>query len=180
MAHWRLKIQKQFADEIVKGNKLFEIRKEDDKAFQKGDTVEFGVGATEYYVQGAPFFQTQERHDIHNRNYKITYVLHGWGIQEGYCAFGIKEMETAPSLNNIIREEFGLPPIGQTADRGPELTLAEKLKETKVINEALTMQALRQIKRDCQTLDGCHGCKFEGTQCKIGSEPIDWELDEKE
>ena len=40
MAHWKLKIEKQFADEIVSGMKNFEIRCESDKVFQKGDSVE--------------------------------------------------------------------------------------------------------------------------------------------
>ena len=85
MAHWKLKIDKQFADEIVLGNKTFEVRKEDDKVFQRGDTVEFDVNRQNQYIP--------ETHPISGKVYEITYVLHGWGIEEGTCAFSIKEQD---------------------------------------------------------------------------------------
>lgn len=69
MAHWKLKIDKQFADEIVLGNKTFEVRKEDDKVFQRGDTVEFDVNRHNRYIP--------EEHPILGKVYEITYVLHG-------------------------------------------------------------------------------------------------------
>lgn len=85
MAHWKLRIDKQFADEIFLGNKTFEVRKEDDKVFQRGDTVEFDVNRQNQYIP--------EAHPISGKVYEITYVLHGWGIEEGTCAFSIKEQD---------------------------------------------------------------------------------------
>ena len=76
-----LKIQKPFADEIVKGYKTFEVR-ENDRGFQKGDVVRFTVQDGAF---GVP------HHPIINRLYRITYVLSGWGIKEGYVVFGISE-----------------------------------------------------------------------------------------
>ena len=69
MAHWKLRIDKQFADEIFLGNKTFEVRKEDDKVFQRGDTVEFDVNRQNQYIP--------EAHPISGKVYEITYVLHG-------------------------------------------------------------------------------------------------------
>lgn len=84
-----LKIQEQFADAIVSGDKMFEVRK-NERAYQKGDTVQFtaydGTGVWANIVVG---------HDINHTPYEITYVLSGWGIEAGYVVFGIREVNDA-------------------------------------------------------------------------------------
>lgn len=30
--------------------------------------------------------------ELYGRTYRITCVLHGWGIKEGYCVFGFEEV----------------------------------------------------------------------------------------
>ena len=77
-----LKILNDFADSIVAGDKTFEIR-ENDRGFQKGDFIKFlatdRMGINNY------------SHLINNKLYEITFVLNGWGIENGYVALAIKE-----------------------------------------------------------------------------------------
>lgn len=81
-----LKIKEQFAEAICRGDKNFEIRY-NDRGFQKGDTVRFQV--IDEYKQ-------KIYHDpLSGRVYAITYVLSGWGVREGYVAFGIREIMEA-------------------------------------------------------------------------------------
>ncbi len=81
MAEHKIKIFEEFADAIERGDKNFEIR-ENDRGYQKGDIVRFDVRDK----MGLVSF-----HHIDEKAYEITYVLSGWGLKEGYVAFGIKE-----------------------------------------------------------------------------------------
>ena len=81
-----LKIEEQFANAILQGDKNFEVRY-NDRGYQKGDTVSFQV-ITEYK-------QKIYYHPLSGRVYAITYVLSGWGVKEGYVAFGIREIMEA-------------------------------------------------------------------------------------
>lgn len=74
------KILKPFADAVLAGEKTFEIRK-NDEGYQKGDVLKFEVMDNEYFHNLT--------HPLNDREYEITYVLSGWGIQEGYVALGI-------------------------------------------------------------------------------------------
>ena len=155
MAHWRLKIERQFADEIIAGNKTFEIRQEDDKVFQRGDTVEFAI-----VPAGKKFYETKEIHDIHNRIYQITYVLHGWGIQEGYCIFGIREIQedTAQSKEQVM-------------------VMPRKELEAQVIK-----LGARDIAKYCKQHRHCYDCCFCITSldaCMVNN-PEQWFLEELE
>lgn len=76
-----MKLLETFADDVLIGYKTFEVRK-NDRGFQKGDTVNF----TCVDKDGNAF-----SHGINNKVYEITYVLNGWGIENGYVVFGIKE-----------------------------------------------------------------------------------------
>ena len=64
-------------------DKCFEVR-ENDRGYQKG-----------YLVQFEPYdpYKLSTHHPIREKTYMITYVLSGWGIKNGYVAFGIKEAE---------------------------------------------------------------------------------------
>ena len=76
-----IKLDIQYCDLVNDGIKTFEIRR-NDRNYQKGDLVRFiPIGA---------FFRLVE-HPIKNKVYEITYVLSGWGLQEGFCVFAIKE-----------------------------------------------------------------------------------------
>ncbi len=80
----RIKLLNEFADDVLEGRKLFEIR-ENDRGYQKGDHVIFEVISK----SGAVCPQ----HRLNDREYEITYVLSGWGIKNGYVVFGIKEIK---------------------------------------------------------------------------------------
>jgi len=81
-----LKILSQFVEPIVSGDKNFEVR-QNDRGFQKGDTVRFNVvnrhGLSEY--DRPPIYDMLE-----HMTFKITYVLSGWGLNEEYVVFGMK------------------------------------------------------------------------------------------
>ncbi len=76
-----LKLDEQFFDAVLSGEKPFEVRK-NDRGFQKGDKILF----TEY-KNGAYCWRMA--------TCEITYVLNGWGIEPGYCVFGIAKVEEA-------------------------------------------------------------------------------------
>lgn len=78
-----LKILKFFADAIVVNNKTFEVRKNDRK-FQIGDIITFNC----IDESGMPL-----SHPIHEREYEIIHILNGYGIEKGYVALGIREIE---------------------------------------------------------------------------------------
>lgn len=93
MRHF-IKIQKQFADAILSGDKTFEIR-ENDRAYQKGDEVTFKVldecgGEYKEYDRKTGLYSF---HPLRGKIYEITYVLSGWGLKKGYVVFGIREIE---------------------------------------------------------------------------------------
>ena len=80
----RIKILSSFADAVYSGNKTFEIRK-NDRGYQKGDIVEFIV----MHEDGVEYLD----HPLSKKRYEITYVMSGWGIENGCCVFGIKPVE---------------------------------------------------------------------------------------
>ena len=83
MTH-KIKIQDVFADSVVSGQKSFEVRL-NDRNYQRGDYVVFtAVNENEEKIN----------HPINKEEYEITYVLSGWGLKDGYVAFGIKRVPT--------------------------------------------------------------------------------------
>lgn len=163
MAHWELKIKKQFADEIVSGMKNFEVRCEDDKVFQKGDSVEFIVNPVELIGGGLPdaHYIVREEHPITGRIYDITYALHGWGLREDYCAFAIKERVNEENV--IQKEDIVLLP--------PEIDIKE-------LSNTLKKSVVKDIRKMCAERPNCAGCIFnediyEDT-CMLKGIPGDW------
>lgn len=80
-----IKILESFAKAVHAGDKTFEVRK-NDRGYQKGDTVRFIV------LYDSDKCEMTD-HPLSKKLYKITYVLNGWGIEDGYCVFGIKPVE---------------------------------------------------------------------------------------
>jgi ParB family chromosome partitioning protein len=78
----RIKLNYEFQEPILSGEKTFEVRW-NDRGYQKGDFVEFRV------AEG----RRNAYEPIESRVYRITYVLSGWHIEPGYVAFGIKEVK---------------------------------------------------------------------------------------
>ncbi len=84
MTTHELKIKQCFADAIVNGEKNFEIRY-NDRGYQTGDEIRFHVIDN---TTGEPV----EEHFIHKLTYKITYIVSGWGLENGYVALSIKQV----------------------------------------------------------------------------------------
>lgn len=84
-----LKLNEEFADAVLSGEKSFEIR-ENDRGFQKGDHIVFHVinpkaGIYDFYVD----------HPLNDKEFEIGYVINGWGLKNGYVAFSIREVINA-------------------------------------------------------------------------------------
>lgn len=79
----KLKLREEFADAVFHGEKRFEIRL-NDRGYQKGDFVEFTVVNEHGIVVD---------HPLNGKTFKITYILNGWGLKEGYVVFGITDIE---------------------------------------------------------------------------------------
>lgn len=77
-----IKLLVEFADAVFRGEKKFEVRK-NDRGYQKGDRVRFRV------VDAAGI---NVDHPLNDCKYKITYVMSGWGIKNDYVVFGITEI----------------------------------------------------------------------------------------
>ena len=101
MTH-NIKINHRFVEDILNGNKRFEIRN-NDRAYQKGDRVRFtvvdddGVPYSEVrYIEGhglKNLIPKDEVRKIKSMIFEITFVISGWGLKNGYVAFGIKEAQ---------------------------------------------------------------------------------------
>lgn len=78
-----IKLREEFVDAVDSGDKCFEVRK-NDRDYKVGDLVEFN----EVDRNGNPKPGPNKLDGI---KFKITYVLSGWGIENGYVVFGIKK-----------------------------------------------------------------------------------------
>ena len=81
MSEHELKLDANFFDAVLSGDKPFEVRK-NDRGFQKGDSVLF-----KETIDGQ-YYCTYRRATA-----VITYVLSGWGIENGYVVFGITDVQ---------------------------------------------------------------------------------------
>jgi len=79
-----IKILEGFANDIISGVKTFELRK-NDRDYERGDWIKFtAIKGDSSEIYG---------HPINNKFYKITYVLNGYGLRDGYVALGIQELD---------------------------------------------------------------------------------------
>ena len=77
----QLKLLDTFADPVLNGSKTFELRF-NDRGFQCGDFIRFTVTNKAGQID----------HDLNTHLFKITYVLNGYGLKEGYVALGIRDV----------------------------------------------------------------------------------------
>jgi len=77
-----IKLNEEFADTVLSGDKCFEIRY-NDRGYQKGDIVKFKV---------VDYCGCETVHILNDIPFEITYVLNGWGLKEDFVAFGIKRI----------------------------------------------------------------------------------------
>ena len=93
-----LKLRIEYADAVNSGMKSFEIRK-DDRGYQRGDTVKFKV------IDNCG---VHIEHPVEEKEYLIGYVLHGWGLEQNWCAFSIRKL---PVIKAAPDPEFQMPKI---------------------------------------------------------------------
>lgn len=99
----KIKIKKRYYDAVLKGEKTFEIRK-NDRDYNVGDIINF-IPIADDCDMILPHNQT---------SYKVTYVFHGgeYGLEEGYCVFGIAPVESDPKwipCSERLPEEYDYP-----------------------------------------------------------------------
>lgn len=82
-----LKLNERFALEILREHKRFEVRF-NDRCFQRGDEVKFRIVNND----GEPV-KNEIAEELEGRLYRITFVVSGYGLKEGYVAFGFEEIE---------------------------------------------------------------------------------------
>lgn len=87
-----LKLLIHFCDDVAEGRKTFEIR-ENDRGFQAGDHIHF---------QAVDDTGCKISHPINSLVFKITYVLSGYGLRDGYVAFA---MVMLPKLSPCTKFE---------------------------------------------------------------------------
>lgn len=78
-----LKIKEEYFNAILRGDKTFELRK-NDRDYQVGDLIHF------MRINGLEYFGRSK--DV----YQITYVLKDsqeYGLNKDYCIFGIKKLK---------------------------------------------------------------------------------------
>lgn len=93
----RLKILKGYADAKIAGDKLFEIRYDGDRAFQKGDIVIY-----EEVINNPPDSSQEVYifpiHSIYSKQYRITFVT-SFQQKKGYVVFGEEELSESEFIN---------------------------------------------------------------------------------
>jgi len=77
------KILPSMAQALASGDKTFEIRW-NDEGYQKGDVIEFVV---------ADANGTYPQNPLSGKRYLVTYVLNGFGLDNGYVCMAIKPCE---------------------------------------------------------------------------------------
>jgi len=77
-----LKTWPQYFKEVKSGNKPFEVRK-DDRDFREGDKVILQEWDPE-----------TEKYTGQELEFKVGYLLVGFGIKKGYCVFGLEEINS--------------------------------------------------------------------------------------
>lgn len=80
-----IKLKHFYADAVLAGQKNFEVRY-NDRGYQRGDKVCFQV------VDEAGISMS---HPLNREMYIITYLIHGYGLEKDWCAFGIKPFKEA-------------------------------------------------------------------------------------
>lgn len=84
-----LKLNARFAGEVLRGRKRFEVRF-NDRCFQRGDEVSFRIVDDEGnpIEENVPIYE-----ELEMMTFKISFVVSGYGLKEGYVAFGLEEIE---------------------------------------------------------------------------------------
>lgn len=77
-----LKLDFNYCDAVMSGEKTFEIRY-NDRGYQKGDRIQFKP----VNDSGLDCW-----HPIVKDVFEITYLIHGYGLKDNWCVFGIRKI----------------------------------------------------------------------------------------
>lgn len=103
-----LKLNTEFCDAVLSGEKTFEVRK-NDRGFQTGDLIRFiPTDGKSYHSLNGTVIE-HAKHEISGHTYKITYILNGWGIKNGYVVLGIKEYRQTEEVKRGTWENTNTP-----------------------------------------------------------------------
>ena len=87
-----LKLNIEFCDAVYNGRKSFEVRR-NDRGFQTGDHIKFTPFKSGQVIPpDGDQSVLYPDHPIKTQEFIITYILNGWGIQNGYVVLGIKNL----------------------------------------------------------------------------------------
>jgi ASC-1-like (ASCH) protein len=86
-----IKINDWFVDDIISGRKRFEVRK-NDRLYQAGDLIKFAPVNAEYQLQTFDDGIITSTDKLDDKVYRITFVESGYGLQNGFVAFGFEEV----------------------------------------------------------------------------------------
>ena len=92
MTH-EIKLNKEFIRPVYSGEKNFEIRF-NDRGYQKSDLIKFRIWLNEVDPDDLDMAR-----ELMKRTYRITYVINGWGIKNGYVVFGIERLIGAEGVD---------------------------------------------------------------------------------
>ena len=105
------KFEKQYFDDLERGLKTFEIRKDDDD-YEVGDLFQFNVHWGESKSDSKRI--VEPTYILTDSLYKITYILRDcpqYGLQEGYAIMSVKKVE--------LIDHKEIPVIGNPWSRVP-------------------------------------------------------------
>lgn len=80
----KVKIYESYADAVLSGEKTFEIRY-NDRGYQKGDRLKFEVLGDGSLLRVS--------HGLNEKEYEITYVHSGLGMENGYVVLAIQAVK---------------------------------------------------------------------------------------
>lgn len=87
----KIKLKQSFVSAVLSGEKNFEIRF-NDRGYQKGDLIKFIPVIEKKDSPKEALAITKENSELEKKTFIITYLINGWGLENGYVAFGIKEV----------------------------------------------------------------------------------------
>lgn len=86
-----VRLKEQYCDAVLKGEKNFEVRK-NDRGYQKGDHIKFipvdKDGMCEVF------------HEVKYEEFVITYVHSGYGLENGFVILGIQRIQSSSTDNS--------------------------------------------------------------------------------
>jgi len=108
-----IKINDWFVDDILSGRKRIEVR-ENDHLYQTGDLIKFAPINARYQLQTLDGGIITSTDKLDGKVYKITFVESGYGLQNGYVAFGFEEVVEDAKSSAILNALESMAEVQKT------------------------------------------------------------------